>query len=97
MFPGGICRNPFCHHNTLFFTLDCMPCHKKREIRCTLLSSLELQGMDIPGQMWEAVTLTSFVSNIRYPGTAIPVTKEEYHEAVRLAQEILRWAQEQTG
>jgi hypothetical protein len=47
--------------------------------------------------MWEAVTLTSFASNTRYPGTAIPVTKEEYHEAVRLAQEILRWAQEQIG
>jgi len=62
-----------------------------------LLSGLEQQGIEIPGQMWEAVTLTSFASNTRYPGTAIPVTKEEYHEAIRLAQEILRWAQEHTG
>jgi HEPN domain-containing protein len=62
-----------------------------------LLSGLDQQGIEIPGQMWEAVTLTSFASNTRYPGTAIPVTKEEYHEAVRLAQEILRWAQEQIG
>jgi len=62
-----------------------------------LLSGLEQQGVDIPGQIWEAVTLTSFASNTRYPGTAITVTKEEYHEAIRLAQEILWWAQEQTG
>ena len=62
-----------------------------------LLSSLELQGIEIPLPLWDAVTLTSFASDTRYPGTATPVTKEEYHEAVRLAQEVLRWAEEQTG
>jgi HEPN domain-containing protein len=62
-----------------------------------LLSSLELQGIEIPLPLWDAVTLTSFVSDTCYPGTATPVTKEEYHEAVRLAQEILCWAEEQAG
>jgi HEPN domain-containing protein len=62
-----------------------------------LLSGLEYQGVEIPLPLWDAVTLTSFASDTRYPGTATPVTKEEYHEAVRLAQEVLRWAEEQTG
>lgn len=62
-----------------------------------LLSGLEQQGIEIPGQMWEAVTLTSFASDTRYPGTATPVTKEEYTGAVRIAQEILNWAEEMTG
>jgi len=47
--------------------------------------------------LWDAVTLTSFAYDTRYPGTATPVTKEEYHAAVRLAQEIFNWAEEQAG
>jgi HEPN domain-containing protein len=61
-----------------------------------LLSGLEQQGVDIPQPLWDAVTLTSFASDTRYPGTATPVTKDEYHAAVRLAQEILSWAEEQS-
>jgi len=59
-----------------------------------LLSGLEQQGVEIPPPLWDAVTLTSFASDTRYPGTATPVTKEEYNEAVRLAQEILHWAED---
>lgn len=62
-----------------------------------LLSGLEQQGVEIPLPLWDAVTLTSFASDTRYPGTATPVTKEEYRAAVRLAQEILHWAEEQVG
>jgi HEPN domain-containing protein len=61
-----------------------------------LLSGLEQQGVEIPLPLWDAVTLTSFASDTRYPGTATPVTKDEYHAAVRLAQEILSWAEEQS-
>lgn len=62
-----------------------------------LLSGLEQHGVEIPLPLWDAVTLTSFASDTRYPGTATPVTKEEYLAAVRLAQEILSWAEEQAG
>jgi HEPN domain-containing protein len=62
-----------------------------------LLSGLEQIGFEIPLPLRDAVTLTSFASDTRYPGTATPVTKEEYHAAVRLAQEILHWAEEQAG
>ena len=62
-----------------------------------LLSLLEQHDIAIPEPWWSAVTLTSYASDTRYPGIETPVTKEEYHEAVGLAQEILRWAEEQAG
>jgi len=62
-----------------------------------LLSGLEQKGVEIPLPLWDAVTLTSFASDTRYPGTATPVTRDEYTEAVRLAQEILHWTEEMTG
>jgi HEPN domain-containing protein len=62
-----------------------------------LLSGLEQHGITIPEPLWRAVTLTSYASNTRYPGTMTPVTKEEYTKAVRLAQDVLLWAEEQVG
>ena len=62
-----------------------------------LLSGLEQHGIAIPEPLWRAVTLTSYASNTRYPGTTSPVTKEEYTGAVRIAQDVLSWAEEQVG
>ncbi|MDO9324224.1 MAG: HEPN domain-containing protein [Methanoregula sp.] len=62
-----------------------------------LLSGLGLHGIVIPEALWCAVTLTSYASNTRYPGTTAPVTKDEYTAAVRLAQDVLLWAEEQVG
>ena len=62
-----------------------------------LLSGLEQHGIAIPEPLWNAVTLTSYASDTRYPGIETPVTKEEYHQAVRLAQEILNWAEGLAG
>jgi HEPN domain-containing protein len=62
-----------------------------------LLSGLEQHGIAIPEPLWRAVTLTSYASNSRYPGTTTPVTKEEYAGAVRIAVDVLAWAEEQAG
>lgn len=62
-----------------------------------LLSGLEQHGIVIPEPLWNAVTLTSYASDTRYPGIETPVTKEEYQQAVRLAQEILNWAEGLAG
>ncbi|PKG31598.1 HEPN domain-containing protein [Methanoregula sp.] len=62
-----------------------------------LLSGLEQHGIVIPEPLWSAVTLTSYASDTRYPGHEIPVTKEEYHGAIGLAEDILRWAEHQAG
>jgi HEPN domain-containing protein len=60
-----------------------------------LLSGLGQHNLAIPEPLWCAVSLTSYASDTRYPGTSTPVTKEEYTEAIRFAQEILLWAEGQ--
>ena len=60
-----------------------------------LLSGLDQHNLTIPEPLWCAVTLTSYASDTRYPGIASPVTKEEYTEAIRFAQGVLSWAEEQ--
>jgi HEPN domain-containing protein len=62
-----------------------------------LLSGLEQHGIIIPEPLWNAVILTSYASDTRYPGIETPVTQEEYLQAVGLAQEILHWAEGQAG
>jgi len=60
-----------------------------------LLSALGQQGLTIPEDLWDAVTLTSYASDTRYPGFVLPVTEKEYDLAVVRAQAVLRWTTEQ--
>jgi len=46
---------------------------------------------DPPGTA-EAVILNSYSAEARYPSLGEPVTTEEYHEAVRLAEAVVTWA-----
>lgn len=62
-----------------------------------LLSGLEQHHIGIPGPLWDAVTLTSFASDTRYPGTTSPITNAEYEEAIRLASVVISWAENQVG
>lgn len=62
-----------------------------------LLSVLEQNGVVIPEPLWSAVSLTSYASDTRYPGNEMPVTKDEYHEAISMAENILTWAEQQIG
>jgi HEPN domain-containing protein len=54
---------------------------------------LEDSGVLIPLAIKEAVILTQYASETRYPGPFEPVTEEEYHEAVRLSESVVRWAE----
>jgi len=60
-----------------------------------LLSALGPHGLTIPEDLWDAVTLTSYASDTRYPGFVLPVTEKEYDLAVVRAQAVLRWTKEQ--
>jgi HEPN domain-containing protein len=42
----------------------------------------------------EAVVLTSYAFEARYPGLAEPLSEEEYRQAIELAQTVVRWAEE---
>jgi HEPN domain-containing protein len=60
-----------------------------------LLTLLEKATGDLPDSIRQAERLTQFAVETRYPGTAAPVREKKYREAVRLAGEVLRWAQKQ--
>ena len=58
-----------------------------------LLTILEQAGQEIPQFAREAERLTRFAVFTRYPGIASPIRPEEYVEAVRVAGEVVQWAE----
>ncbi|MBI3015047.1 MAG: HEPN domain-containing protein [Candidatus Tectomicrobia bacterium] len=50
------------------------------------------EGHSIPQEIWEAVDLTDYAVETRYPGPAEPVTQKEYRAAVRIAEQVVKWA-----
>ena len=62
----------------------------------TLISGLKQEGIDVPDEIVEADTLSGYAWEARYPGLDEPITKEEYQEAVKMAEAVLAWAESQT-
>jgi HEPN domain-containing protein len=62
-----------------------------------LLSGLKGHGINIPPEVDEAIVLTGFAWEARYPGLAEPVTREEYQEALRHAEAVVGWAEHEIG
>jgi len=60
-----------------------------------LLTLLENAGLKIPETIRQVETLTRFAVFTRYPGIASPVIREEYEEALKIAEEVLRWVEKQ--
>ncbi len=58
-----------------------------------LLTLLEQAGQEIPPAIRQAERLTRFAVFTRYPGVAPPIRSEEYTEAVRVAGEVIHWAE----
>ncbi len=56
-----------------------------------LLTLLERSGLSIPAEVRAAEALTPFAVFARYPGLAPPVSREEYHEALAQAEQVIRW------
>jgi HEPN domain-containing protein len=54
---------------------------------------LERSGVFIPPVVKEAVILTRYAFETRYPGPFEPITEEEYRDAVRLAEAVVAWAE----
>jgi HEPN domain-containing protein len=70
---------------------------KRHEFRYThdlsdLLAGLARHGVPVPEGIREAVTLTDFAWEARYPGPAEPVSEHEYRRAVALAEKVVEWA-----
>lgn len=60
-----------------------------------LMELLAQTGIEIPGQVLAAGSLSDYAVEVRYPGIAEPVTREEYLEAVNLAQIVVIWVENQ--
>jgi HEPN domain-containing protein len=72
---------------------------RKHEFRYThdiseLLGGLEKCGVSVPEPLREAVDLTHFALQSRYPGPAEPVSEDQYHRAIALAEQVVEWAGE---
>jgi HEPN domain-containing protein len=58
-----------------------------------LLTLLEKATSDLPDSIRQAERLTQFAVEMRYPGAAPPVREREYEQALKLADEVLNWAE----
>lgn len=58
-----------------------------------LIGLLEQGDEEIPARIREAVQLNNYAVITRYPGMVEPITREEYEEALALAEGVVRWVE----
>ncbi len=56
-----------------------------------LLKLIEEAGVEIPENINQAKLLTVYAVDTRYPGDYEPVNKEEYKEALKIAEDVFKW------
>ena len=56
-----------------------------------LLKLIEEAGVEIPENINQAKQLTAYAVDARYPGDYEPVKKEEYKEALKIAEDVFKW------
>ena len=59
-----------------------------------LLATIEEAGRNVTESIRRSVILSDYAVAARYPGLAEPVTWQEYEDAVSIADEVVRWAEE---
>ena len=54
---------------------------------------LKLKGtIDVPAEIQRVIELNDYAVQTRYPGDYFPVTKEEYYDAIEIAESVYNWA-----
>jgi len=56
-----------------------------------LLKLIEEAGVEMPKNINQAKLLTTYAVDARYPGDYEPVSKEEYKEALKIAEDVFKW------
>lgn len=56
-----------------------------------LLKLIKEAGVEIPENINQAKLLTAYAVDTRYPGDYEPVNKEEYKEALKIAEDVFKW------
>ena len=60
-----------------------------------LFTNLRAKGVSALDQVLEAVILTGYAFEARYPGMGDPILEGEYEEALALAEGVVSWAEGQ--
>lgn len=60
-----------------------------------LITLLENNGVSLPEGVRTAAILTDYSVEARYPGPFEPVTKEEFKKALKIAVDVVAWAEKQ--
>lgn len=60
-----------------------------------LINELRDNGISVPPELEEAVILTNYAFETRYPGLGEPVTQDDCKQAVKLSERVVRWAETQ--
>ena len=68
-----------------------VPFPKTHSIR--MLLDLIPHNITLPKEIDDAAILTDYAVISSYPGDIEPVEQEEYHEAIRLAETVVSWAE----
>jgi HEPN domain-containing protein len=76
-----------CHGWTFRYT------HDLKE----LVTDLESKGLTVPPEVDDAIVLTSFAWESRYPGLGEAVSEKEYRDAIRHAEAVVAWAEREIG
>lgn len=58
-----------------------------------LLTLVAESGIGVPEKLRDASVLTDYAVEARYPGVYEDVTEEDHAEAVRLAEQVVAWAE----
>lgn len=58
-----------------------------------LITALRQHGLVVPAEVEEAVVLTSYAFEARYPGLAEAITEEDHRRALALAERVVQWAE----
>ncbi|MBI5747261.1 MAG: HEPN domain-containing protein [Nitrospirae bacterium] len=58
-----------------------------------LMELLEKTKLKIPKRLQKAKALTDYAVETRYPGEYVPVDKDMYEEALKIAEKVVIWAE----
>lgn len=59
-----------------------------------LLKLIQNAGIEIPKPIIDASALNEYAVESRYPGDYYPVDKEDYAEAIKIADKTLKWVKD---
>ena len=60
-----------------------------------LITTLTEHGISVPENIREAVCLTQYAVETRYPGDFEPVTEDEFKEVLTIAEKVVDWVESQ--